>query len=56
MFISGVGGPQFKSWASQIGHSVANVSLPLRHFFKRDMLCRHNDANMDPTNLLHALA
>ena len=34
-FISGAGGPRFKSRAGQIGYSVANSSPPLRHFFER---------------------
>ena len=34
MFVSGAGGMRFKSRAGQIAHSVANGSLPLRHFLK----------------------
>ena len=33
-FISGAGGLRFKSRTGQIGHSVANGSPPLRHFFE----------------------
>ena len=32
-FVSGAGGLRFKSWAGQIGHSVANGSPLLEHFF-----------------------
>ena len=38
-FVSGAGGQRFKSRASQIGHSVANGSPPLQHFFEKK-LCR----------------
>ena len=38
VFVSGAGGLRFKSWAGQIGHSVANGSLPLQHFFKRSLV------------------
>ena len=34
-FVSGAEGLRFKSLAGQIGHSVANGSPPLRHFFER---------------------
>ena len=34
MFVSGVGGLRFKSRADQIGHSVANRSPLLQHFFE----------------------
>ena len=34
-FVSGAGGLRFKSRAGQMGHSVANGSPPLRHFFER---------------------
>ena len=34
-FVSGTGGLRFKSRAGQIGHSVANGSPPLQHFFER---------------------
>ena len=33
-FVCGAVGLRFKSRASQIGHSVANGSSPLRHFFE----------------------
>ena len=33
-FVSGAGGRRFKSQAGQIGHSVANGSSLLRHFFE----------------------
>ena len=39
-FVSGVGGLRFKSQAGQIGHSVANGSPPLRHFFERSCVAR----------------
>ena len=34
-FVSGARGLRFKSRAGQTGHSVANVSPPLQHFFER---------------------
>ena len=34
-FVSGTGSRRVKSRAGQIGHSVANGSPPLRHFFER---------------------
>ena len=35
--------------ADHIGHSVANGSSPLRHFFKRScVICRRNGAEMGP--------
>ena len=39
-FVSGAGGLRFKSQAGQIGHSIANGSPPLRHFFKRSCVAR----------------
>ena len=39
-FVSGAGDLRFKSWACQIGHSVANGSLPLQHFFERSCVAR----------------
>ena len=39
-FVSGAGGLRFKSQAGQIGHSVANGSPPLRHFFERSCVAR----------------
>ena len=39
-FVSGAGGLRFKSLAGQIGHSVANGSSPLRHFFKKSCVAR----------------
>ena len=39
-FVSGAGGLRLKSRASQIGHSVANGSPRLRHFFKRSYVAR----------------
>ena len=38
----------FKSWASQIGHSVANSLPPPWHFFKRSVLPGRNDAATGP--------
>ena len=40
MFVSGVSGLRFKSWVSQISHSVANRSSPLQHFFKRSCVAK----------------
>ena len=34
-FVSGAGGLRFKSLAGQIGHSLANGSPPLQHFFEK---------------------
>ena len=39
-FVSGAGGLRFKSRAGQVGHSVANGSPPLRHFFERSCVAR----------------
>ena len=39
-FVSGAGGQRFKSRAGQIGHSVANSSPPLQHFFKKGCVAR----------------
>ena len=39
-FVSGAGGLRFKSRAGQIGHSVANGSPPLQHFFERSCVAR----------------
>ena len=39
-FVSGAGGPRFKFRAGQIGHSVANGSPSLRHFFERSCVAR----------------
>ena len=54
VFVSGAGGLRFKSRAGQIGHSVANGSPPLRHFFERSCVAhRRIDAEMGPANSLH---
>ena len=46
----------FIYWADQVGHSVANSSPSLRHFFERNCLAfRRNDAKLGPANLLNAL-
>ena len=39
-FVSGAGGLRFKSRTVQIGHSVANGSPPLRHFFEWSCVAR----------------
>ena len=39
-FVSGAGGLRFKSRVGQIGHSVANGSPPLRHFFEWSCVAR----------------
>ena len=39
-FVSGAGGLRFKSRVGQIGHSVANGSPPLRHFFEGSCVAR----------------
>ena len=56
-YVSGAGGLSFKAWAGQIGHSVANSSPPLRHFFQRRCVARkRNDADKGPANLVEASA
>ena len=48
-FVSGPKGRRFKSRQGQIGHSVANCSPPLRHFYERSCVAySHNDAEMAP--------
>ena len=48
---------RFEFRAGQIGHSVANGSPPLQHFFERKYAARRrNDAEMGPANSLHASA
>ena len=55
-FASIAGGLRFKSRGGQIGHKIANGSLPLRHFFEKSCVARRcNDAEMVPINSLHAL-
>ena len=39
-FVSGAEGLRFKSRAGRIGHSAANGSPPLRHFFERSCVAR----------------
>ena len=39
-FVSKAGGLRFKALTGQIGHSVANGSPPLRHFFERYCVAR----------------
>ena len=41
---------RFKSWAGQIGNSVANVSLPLRHFLNGAVLHGRSAAEVGPAN------
>ena len=56
-FVSGAGSLRFESWAGQIGHSVANRSPPLRHYFERSYVARwRNHAEIGPANSLHAWA
>ena len=45
----------FKSRAGQIGNSVANVSLPLRHFLKGAVLPGRKAAEVGPANSLVVL-
>ena len=48
-FVSGAGGLGFKSRAGQIGHSVANSSPLLQHFFeRRSCVPGRNDVEMVP--------
>ena len=49
-FFFGAGGLRFKSRTGEIGHSAANGSPPLRHFFERSCVARHNDAAMGLAN------
>ena len=51
-FVSGAGGPWFKSRAGQIGHSVANGSPPLRHFFERSCVARAQRRGDGPRKLV----
>ena len=52
--VFGTEGLRFKSRAGQIGHSVANGSPPLLHFFKRCCYGRtRNDTEMGPAKSLH---
>ena len=47
MLVFGAGGLRFKTGAGQIGHSVANSSPPLLHFFERRYIaCRRDNAEM----------
>ena len=55
-FVSGAGGVRFKSRAGQVGHSVANGSQLLQHFFERSCAAGHNDVEISHANLLHASA
>ena len=53
-FVSGAGGPRFKSQAGQIKHTAAN-SLPLlQHFFERSRVARRRNDAMGAANSLHA--
>ena len=46
-FVSETGGLRLKSWANQIGHSIANGSPPQRHFLERSCVaCNRNDLEM----------
>ena len=45
-FISGAGGLRFNCQVSQIEHSVANGSPPLRHFIKKSCVAERNDAEI----------
>ena len=55
MFVSGVGGLKFKSWASQIGHSAANGLPPLQHFFDRSCVARAQRRGDGPHQLVYTL-
>ena len=53
MFVSKSGGLRFKFGTGQTGHSVANSSPPLRHFFERNCVAGwRNDAKMSLANSL----
>ena len=49
-------GIKLKSWASQIGQSVANDSPPLQHFFNGSCVAWSNVAKMGLANSLLASA
>ena len=49
------GGLGFDSESGQIKHSIANISLPLRSFF-RAVLPRRSAAEVNPLHLFHASA
>ena len=51
-FVSGAGGLRFKFRAGQIGHSVANGSPPLRHFFQRSCVARAQRRGDGPRQLV----
>ena len=51
-FVSVAGGLRFKSRAGQIGHSVANGSPLLRHFFERSCVARAQFRGDGPRKLV----
>ena len=55
-FVSGAGVLRSKSPIDHIGHSAANGSTPLRHFFAEPALLGRYDAEMGLANSLHTLA
>ena len=55
--VFGAVGLKLKSRADQFGHSVANDSPPLPHFFERSCVARRrNDVEMGTANSLHTSA
>ena len=50
--VSGARGLRFKSRAGQIGHSVANSSPPLQHFFKQSCVARAQRTGDGPCQLV----
>ena len=52
-----MGSLRFKSWTGHIRHTIVNGSPRLRQFFERScVVCRRNDAVIEPANSLHASA
>ena len=51
-FVSGAGSLRLEFRPGQIGHSVANDSPPLRHFFERSWLPQGNEAEMSTAKSL----
>ena len=55
-FVSGAEDLRFKSRVGLIKHSVANSLQSLQQFYKKAVLPWCNDAEMENSNLLHAMA
>ena len=55
-FVIAAVGLRFKSWAGQIGYSVANSLLLLKYFFERSCFAGCNDVEIGPANYVQASA